>query len=293
KPRSGDKWSRLTVRGILSNPTYYGVVKWQERAEIKSLVDGQVVISRPYNPEPILIPGLHEPIISKEVYDKAQQVRIANTIPKSKKSTGPKNPLAGLIVCGKCGKKMQRQAQKGKVWLHCEGQYCNNCASYLDVVETSLMYALEKWFAGYKLTITDDDAPSPTEDIKVAIKRQEEDLKLLDKQVEKLHDLLEREIYDVDTFLERNQNLADRKKDINKSIALLKKELTSAGVAISRVEFVPRMQRVLDVYESLEDPQAKNQLLRSVLDKVIYTKEKAGKDYVTSFDLEIYPFVKF
>jgi hypothetical protein len=55
---------------------------------------------------------------------------------------------------------------------------------------------------------------------------------------------------------------------------------------------IPRLEHVLNVYKDLPSAEDKNRLLKDVLAKVIYTKEKQGrynKNNPKDFDLQIYP----
>ncbi|MGF2943008.1 recombinase family protein [Enterococcus xiangfangensis] len=86
-----DKVKTLTiVKYALQNPLYIGKISW----------DGNVY------------QGHHEPIISKEIFEKAQKIF------KEKAKVGTTNSnqkalLAGLIYCGKCGAKVFREAGGG------------------------------------------------------------------------------------------------------------------------------------------------------------------------------------
>ena len=49
---SGSQWARITIRGIIKNPTYIGMVRWGSRETKKKVVDGKVVSVRgPADPE--------------------------------------------------------------------------------------------------------------------------------------------------------------------------------------------------------------------------------------------------
>ena len=56
---------------------------------------------------------------------------------------------------------------------------------------------------------------------------------------------------------------------------------------VAKVKIIPQIENVMDLYKNTSDPKIKNNLLKSVLDKCIYNKEKwqVGND----FTLDIYP----
>lgn len=116
KPKKIDFWTPHTVRVILTNPVYYGVITWDKRKTIQNLKDGKIVKSRPKNEDFILVKGIHDPIISKEKFDIVQSILKSGSSPRVIKDKEIKNPLAGLVECSECGHSMIRRAyQKAKV----------------------------------------------------------------------------------------------------------------------------------------------------------------------------------
>ena len=68
-------------------------------------------------------------------------------------------PLAGLIVCGKCGRKMVRRPYSSGQpdSLICPVTSCDNVSSYLHFVEERLLHSLEEWLEAYKLDLETAD----------------------------------------------------------------------------------------------------------------------------------------
>lgn len=297
KPARSDKWSRLTIRGMLANPVYTGMVKWGERAEVKSVDEnGNIKKTRPHNPNLILVQGLHPALVSMDVFNKAKEVRKNNIIPSAPRSRKLKNPLAGLVKCGCCGKFMQRQEERrrGVVWLHCEGQYCDNIASYFEFVEEDIIAGLEACLEQFKLqpepetgSISDPDA-----EIYAAIDRYNDELEKIKKQTSNLHDLLEQGVYSVETFLSRQQALSDKESAINEQLSELNSKLTRTHNQLNVKEFIPKLERVINIYWTLEDAEKKNALLKTVLEKAVYTKTKKGIHHKRDYDLEVFPLLK-
>ena len=99
----GEKWTSATIPGIIQNPHYIGMIPAGRRPGRKVVKDGEVKLIRPRQ-KCELYPGMHEPIISREAWDKAQ-ARIGKNrearVPAGRRQS---NPLAGLLVCDCCGK---------------------------------------------------------------------------------------------------------------------------------------------------------------------------------------------
>ena len=53
---------------------------------------------------------------------------------------------------------------------------------------------------------------------------------------------------------------------------------------------IPKVESLLDVYDSLPSPSAKNVMLKEVLEKVVYTKEVNGRwGDPGDFIIDLYP----
>ena len=106
----GGKWKSSGVRKLRANLHYTGKVVWNRYKTVKTVENGEVVVSRPTNNENMLVfPGRHEAIISQELWDAVKELR--DKLPPVKKGTKQTNPLAGLLFCA-CGCKMLRREYK-------------------------------------------------------------------------------------------------------------------------------------------------------------------------------------
>ncbi len=297
---SGREWMPATIRDILSNPVYAGKVRWSWRPVVKKMVDGQVVIERPRASieECVLVDGLHDGIIDKDVFAAAQEfVKLNPPHPVTERNT-VRNPLAGIIVCGKCGKNMQRRPYNDGSYpdtLICRGMLCDNVSSKLELVEKRVLEALADWLADYKLQWELGVAPQKSSLVALkrkALRKTVTEIETLEKQRSNLHDLLEQGVYDTTTFLDRTRELGERVRVAmeNRAALMADLELEEAREE-SRREIIPRVERLLDVYNELPTPKAKNDLLKDVLEKVVYIKEKGGRwnREPDSFELTLYP----
>lgn len=301
-PMKGDVWVNSTIQGILRNPVYIGKIRWNSRPEKKKMVDGQMVKERPRaNPEDwILVDGLHEAIIDNDTFALAKEYLANNPSTPCPKEHRTKNPLAGLIVCGLCDRKMVRRPYnqtKAPDTLLCPATACSNISSQLSYVENKLLTALEDWLENYKLNWEVKDG-SPNEDIQIDIKKKalkvlDDELKNLQKQMENIHNLLEQRVYSVDTFLERSKILNDKinKSKQDKETLVSDLRFEEAKNESKRI-IIPKIERVLELYKATDDPALKNELLKEVVSKAIYTKTTKNShwhDKPDDFELVLYP----
>lgn len=296
KPKNGGDWVPASIRDILINPDYIGKLRWNWRPVHKRKEGGEIVIERPRSSEVVIVPGLHPALISEETWNLAQEYIHRNRPAPVGRNSKVVNPLAGLVVCGKCGRRMVRRPyQNGRPEvLLCAATSCDNVSSDLEAVERRVLDALRQWLEAYKLqwgAARSNDTTNLTPHRK-ALEATQKDLDRLAVQENRTHDLLEQGVYDVDTFLDRNRKLAEQKEEVEKRYTALQAELVQEEArAENQKNIIPRAEHLLEVYDTLPTPKAKNDLLKDVLDKVVYTKDHGGRWHGSpdDFVIEIYP----
>lgn len=296
--RKGGDWTTSTIRGILSNPVYVGKIRWNSRPEKKKVIDGEIVRERPRADKEdwILVDGLHEAIIDKKIYYLAQKYLAENPSLPVPNRHKVKNPLAGLIVCGMCGRKMNRRPYSNSpASLMCVGPTCPNVSSPLYLVEEKLLQALEDWLENYKLEIKHQEEQNvnlESDVIKQSIENIDNELEVLNKQLNSLHDFLEQGIYNVGTFMNRSKILNDKINAAKENKRELENKLNNiSSIEEKKKTIIPKVERVIDLYWKAKTPKEKNELLKEVIDKVIYTKNEGGRwsGKVDKFTLDLYP----
>lgn len=100
KPCTGLTWAKSSIRGILSNVTYTGDLLLQKTYR-------QDYISKKHKlnhgeKDMFFVEGNHEPIISREMFEKVQVIRAEKDYPDT--GCKPVHIFASLIECGICGK---------------------------------------------------------------------------------------------------------------------------------------------------------------------------------------------
>jgi site-specific DNA recombinase len=108
--RKGGHWERATIARILKNPVYYGALVYNKYYRRKNALTGKTKMGKNPTEKWIVVSPKqteHEEIISKEWFDKVQEII------KKKLKLGPKSVymdylFSGLGKCGVCGNKMYR-----------------------------------------------------------------------------------------------------------------------------------------------------------------------------------------
>ena len=239
-PRRGGAFSRSTVGAMLQNPVYAGRVVRRGAVEINAQ-------------------GLHPPLVSPALFEAAARRRLgrahAPTAPRTQQ-----NPLAGLVLCGCCGRKMQRlppSPTRRQETLACPQAGCNRAVK-LSLVEQAVRGVLLHHLPS---AVTPRVPPPPS-----TAGRQRE----VARQEERLYQLLEQGVYTPDEFRRRRQVLARQK----------------AALAAAAAEPEPPAPiPTADAYDDAS-PAARNRLLKAVFEKIVYYK--SPDSLPENFELELY-----
>ena len=203
---------------------------------------------------------MHEPIISRETWDKAQ-ARIGKNrearVPAGRRQS---NPLAGLLVCDCCGKNMQRRPQTGRgsqTQILCPTRGCptvaHNADELEDMVIDSLRVFLAKLEAG-KPAKTDVSAEY------AALEECSKKLKDLEARQRRTFELVEDGTYTREIFLARQAELTAER---------VKKQEAEAQNSLA-----PTARQVLEAYNKQLTAEDRNRLLKKVIDHIDYHKRK-------------------
>ncbi len=121
---SGKRLSKSTLFGILTNPLYYGAIRWTGRI---------------YEPEELPDETRHEPIISLELFNRVQEVLGLRNRPIGTKKF---YSFSNLMKCGNCGGNISALTVKGITYYRCckctglkytpESDVRENLTAYVD-----------------------------------------------------------------------------------------------------------------------------------------------------------------
>lgn len=135
-------WTVATINGIIRNPVYYGLIAWRRRPQKRTRSKGVVTKSRPRVTEDEWITGQgrHEPLVTKEIWDKAQAIMQTRTHAPAPAGV-ISSSLAGLIRCELCGRSMVRRpyTRNQAPSLMCTNPTCKNISSAHDLVEERIL----------------------------------------------------------------------------------------------------------------------------------------------------------
>lgn len=270
KAPRGEKWVKDTIRTIVKNRHYIGKVVFNRIKETTVIENGEKKVKRLAQPidEIIVAEGKHTAIIDLATWEAAQKLVARH--PRQKHTFALKNPLSGVLVCGKCGRAMSQHPYK-----HAEDRYeCKHsprCYKSVKVshVDEAVIVALEEAeLPALQLKVKNGDGN--------AIKIQRRQLEKLEKQMaeyveqeDKQYELLETGRYTQDVFDRRNAALRAKMEDCQEQIYRTKATMPKD------VDYAERVVALQNAIDMLKDPEAtpeeKNKLLRAIVERIEYT----------------------
>lgn len=260
----GNAPERRFVEYILHNPVYCGKIRW--------CADGKAASKRDYYNESFIITqGTHEPIISQETFDKAEELLAENRkrYGKWQRSDQPVEfMLKGLVRCGACGGTLVHTATACPA-LQCHNysarRGCNTSHSISVRKANALVIdALKSACKSSSFNIT--PVETQTSDTSANL------ISLIKKEKQKLEKIKEAYASGVDTLDEYKE----QKEKILKTISALENEINSAKPKTKNTSPQKYKNKVLAVIKILEAPdsseETKNKALRSIISKIVYNK---------------------
>lgn len=162
----GQIWKPDSIRGIVDNVHYIGLVRWNNRKGMLIVDNGEFRKTRPKTAkeEVIIAKGRHEAIISEELFKQAQEKRGRTHRTSDNKEL--KNPLASILYC-ECGKAMSyRKSNQGKnkelpAVLVCNNQVnCGNGSVRVEEMIKFVADTLRNKIAEFKMEVKNADNTS-------------------------------------------------------------------------------------------------------------------------------------
>lgn len=292
KTKSDRKWSQTSVVHVITSPVYIGKIRWKYSVQQKSMVDGKLNKRRKVSNSYELHDGLHEAIISEDVYNKACAIRNEKYISSTEISKTVQSPFADILYCANCGSIVRRntpsskqaESRGTKPWYRCKGS-CGCRMLRCDVLEDAVVEKMKEWLNGYTVSIKEiEQKDNGFQVILASIQKQITDLQ---SQQNKICELLETNVYTVEMFTKRNAALVEEIKELKEREEIIQKQIQEqVSVERSTRQLIPMTQQLLDSYDILT-AEEKNKIWKVLLEKITYyRKPGAGKK---DFEVHIYP----
>lgn len=271
---TGVQWGAESIKPIVSNVHYIGMVRWNNRKTVKVVEGGEIIITHPRCSDKLIYPGKHPAIIEQDLWERVQAIR--GTHPPVKNRNKHANPFAGLIYCKNCGKPLSRRQymKDGKMRsqprLLCDGQsQCGTASCSVAEMVQEVRKILNDAIRDFDLKIAECSNDS-------VLLQQE----LVSQLEHRLDELNKRELSQWDKYTQEgmprhifealNAKVLQEKEAVQQALQDAK-ETTPEPVnyAQKRATFVAAL-------ECLEDPSVsvreQNQLLKQCISRITYDR---------------------
>ena len=272
KTSHGKEFERRSIEYILQNPTYCGMIRWNRTINESNEI-------RPES-EWIVTDGEHPAIISKELFDKAQERYKREYRPRGSRPVSTyKHWLSGVVKCPACGRTMTANTIRNntRVYSHfrCYGYTKGKCMANNSIssikLEPAVLESIKTVLDNGKITYRKIEAKTDdTVDLKTIL---EDQIKKIDVKLQRIKEAYMNGIDTIEEYKENKQAVQEEKQHLEKQLSEIKEEKSN-----SKDDDEDMLLRVKNVYDILSsdsvDATTKNDVLRSVVEKIIYEKDK-------------------
>lgn len=261
----GNPFENRTINYILNNPTYVGQIRWNPNGHTNRDFDNENLI---------ITQGTHEPIISQDVWDKAQK-RLKDIKSRYKKYVRtpdePAHIFQGIIKCSTCGSTLVHSANGLQCHLYAKGRCSTSHYISIKKIEESVISKIENDFLTGNLNI-----------IPRTIKDSSQN-EYIEKQIEKETHKLSRVKEAYEKGVDSIEEYAINKKRILADIESLKKKLVKSPPDTKVKSLTERfLAKNKNMVKKLRNPNVstseKNTTLKLFVDEIIYDKKTETLD---------------
>ena len=264
KTKRGAAYEGRTVEYILSNPFYYGAVRWNRQKHddhtIKDVGDW------------IIVMGKHQAIIDKETWDQVQHLMALRSRPYKARAAGHmKHWLGGIVKCSDCGASLM--AGLNATRYQC-GNYNKGKCSHSHFIKTAALE--EAVYEAFDRVMKNPDELLHYELKKASNEANTNDRDMILNQISKLSDKEARikqayrdGIDTIDEYKENKQIIDNERKNLEAQLYSLK-----TSEADSSDEMLQNITSVLGIIkDTSKDTLTRANAIRSVVDHCVYDKE--------------------
>lgn len=272
KTSRGKEFERRSVEYILENPTYCGMIRWNRTVNETNEI-------RPKD-EWIIAEGQQPSIISKELFDKAAARRNMEYKPRgSRPSSTYRHWLSGLVKCPVCGRTMiAKKIVNGKrtyCYFVCYGYSKGKCLAKNSIsslkLAPAILQSLKDVLNNQQLSFRYiQPEPETAPDLSDILLDQ---LKRIDEKLDRIKEAYRNGVDTLEEYKENKALVQNEKQLLEKQLAELPAQDSESDQAESAL-----LDRVKNVYEIVNsesvDDVTKNEILKSIIEKIVYNKEK-------------------
>lgn len=271
KPKKGDLWKKSSVINMLKNEHYMGKIVIKKHIDVNVVEDQQIITRCMFNDKFEIVEGNHPAIIDEETFYKANH-KISKHI-SVKPSKTLQNPFAGLLKC-ECGRVMLRRKNRNSFRYMCDEQmFCGNASCGEKELTDDVIEQLKKAMKNLSAIVTNDDDGNKKEKHMEYVSLLESRYVEIEKKELSLWDKYAEENMPKQIFDKLMAECKEKKKNIEKEL-----EAAHNNTPV-QTDYKSAIATLHEAIDALSDDSvsasAKNKLLSSVVEKMVYRRPKA------------------
>ena len=280
-PRGSTEWSYVCVDKIMRNEHYMGMIVWGKQPVMKVMDVNretgkrEAVPKRVYVDDYLVVKGLHKAIVPPEVWHAFQKEH-----PKKEPTRhdyGLVNPLAGLLKCRECGKRIKREVTRTKYgkyprYTHITSKHCHCKGARYDIVIDMVVRGLKDTVRALEVEQRSGGNQRAIADHMAYIDAKDKELAAAMKAKASLWDrfdglgsaILQSEFEERMTYLSQKvQKLKDEKAEL----------LRTMPEEIRYEEKIVPLKKAIEMLGDDADAEAVNDLLKDIVEEIKYWNE--------------------
>lgn len=274
------EWSVATIKTILTNPTYKGKVRWNDRMQVRTMVGGELVMSRPrsnHTEHYMEYDGKHEALIDDATFEAASSRFHSD---HTKADAKLKNILAGILVCKQCQHAMvymdyAKKENTSPRYRHRSSKICKVKSVFAEDVLNAVAQSLRLYIEDFQMRI--DNLPEVNENtILEQIEALRKELTKTERKLAKLFDAWEEGQISDNEFVQRKAVNNHRIEEIKRQMAEIEASIPEKEEYEEKVIlFSDALATLLD--DTL-DADIKNECLKQIFDRIEFSREN-GEEF--------------
>ncbi len=288
RTKLGKTSSLNAIKTIVTNPIYAGYIRYNVRRDWNEKRRNHI------NPEPIIVKGEHQPIISEDVWRIAQKVYKSRSCKPNRVHDG-EFPLTGIMRCPKCnaGMVIGRTTNKLKdgtkkvleyyvcgAWKNKGTVACNSYAVRTDYADPYVLNKIEELMISDKLIQQLVDSINYKQESVIApIQREYQqyvnDLAILEKKQSNLLDAYMEETISKSIYQMKVRGIEEQISSLNELLTPLKKQLSSnvsSEVTFEQIKNV--LQNFQKAFQQSLTREQRKRLLHLLIHQITIDEER-------------------
>jgi hypothetical protein len=271
KARKGGVWKKSTIHNMIKNEHYIGKVVIKKHIDVNTVEDSEITTHCVFNPDYQVVDGKHPAIIDEDTFNRANN-KIHRYI-SVKPSTTLQNPFASLLRC-ECGRVMIRRKNRNTFRYLCDEQtFCGNASVGEKELVDAVIVNLKKQLKDLSAKVTNDTKENKKEKHTEYVSLLESQYVELEKKELSLWDKYAEENMPKQVFDKLLAKCMEDKQNIENA---LESAYNDVPVHVDYNEAIASLHKAIDMLgDTSVTASAKNKLLLSIVDRIVYSRPKA------------------